>query len=230
MKYVILISMLLLSILLYYFVVSHKDVQQNKIDKTPPKKMTVREKKERFKKLLIPAVQTVYAKLMKRYKKIATDMNEGKNQKEIEKLKLQYNVLNDEDLLACLKPHPVSIVLAQAAMESSWATSRFFVKANNIFGMWSVNPKEPRIAAGEKRDGKRTIWLRKFSSIDDAIRAYYQLMAKGKAFKEFRTLRLKYDDPYKITPGLDKYSEIGQVYINEINQVIKYNKFTVYDK
>ena len=96
--------------------------------------------------------------------------------------------------------------------------------------MWSSNKNEPRIAAAEKRGGKKTIWLRKFDSIEDSVRAYYKLMARGKAFKEFRELRYKSEDVHKIVKKLDKYSEIGELYGKELSQVIKYNRLTKYDK
>ena len=173
--------------------------------------MSVKEKKKRFITLLLPAVQKVHAELMQKYKEVA-------------------KVKTDEELLARLKPHPVSITLAQAAIESAWGTSRFFKEANNVFGMWSTNKDQTRIAASEKRGGKRTIWLRKFKTIEDSIRAYYKMIAQAKAYERFRQLRLKYDDPYKITPGLNKYSELGDAYVKLVNQVIKHNNFTQYDK
>jgi len=191
--------------------------------------ISVKEKKRRFLKLLLPAIRDVYNELMQRYERIAKDIQNKRNLEEIATLKKKYKATSDEDLLARLKPHPISIALAQAAMESSWGTSRFFKEANNVFGMWSSNPNQKRIAAGEKRNGTRTIWLRKFDTIEDCIRAYYEMMAKVKTYSKFRQLRLQYDDPYKITPGLDKYSEIGQDYITVLNQVIKYNHFTKYD-
>lgn len=195
-----------------------------------PKNLSTQAKKKRFLYLILPPTQVVHKKLMQRYLKIADDMKHSRNKDEIEALKREYTATSDKDLLARLKPHPVSIALAQAAMESSWATSRFFVEANNVFGMWSKNPKEPRIAAGEQRGGKVTIWLRKFDTIADSIEAYYELMAKGKAYSKFRKLRLETDDPFIITQGLDRYSEIGQAYIDEINDVIRHNNFTKYDK
>jgi len=202
---------------------------KNIIKKTPIHHMSVKEKKRKFIKLLVPAVRNVHNELMQRYERIAKDIKNKTNTDEIEALKKKYKATNDEDLLARLKPHPISITLAQAAMESSWATSRFFKEANNVFGMWSSNPKQKRIAAGEKRNGTRTIWLRKFDTIEDSIRAYYEMIATGRAYSKFRQLRLRYDDPYKITPGLDKYSEMGPDYIKVLNQVIKYNHFTKYD-
>jgi len=195
-----------------------------------PKNMSTKKKKERFLYLILPPTQYVHKQLMQRYKKIADDINNSRNIAQIEALKKKYGASSNEDLLARLKPHPVSIVLAQAAMESSWATSRFFLEANNIFGMWSVDPKEERIAAGEQRDGNVTIWLRKFDTIEDSIKAYYDLIATVPAYTKLRKLRLETNDPFVITQGLDRYSEMGKAYIDEINSVIRHNNFTRFDK
>jgi len=200
------------------------------VAKIVPKNMSVHTKKERFYALLVPAVQKVHSELQKQYEKVAKEMKNDTNATQITTLKIVYKATTDDELLGALKPHPQSIVLAQAAMESAWATSRFFVEANNVFGMWSTNSNEPRIAAGVKRGGKYTIWLRKFDSIEASIRAYYRLMARGKAFKEFRALRLKTEDPYELVKKLDKYSEIGAAYGEELSQVIRYNKLIQYDK
>jgi len=194
-----------------------------------PKNISTKEKKKRFLYLILPATQNVHDELMQRYLKIKKDIKYSRNKQEIEKLKEEYHAQNDEELLARLKPHPISITLAQAAMESSWASSRFFNKANNVFGIWSTSSKQKRIAAGEQRGGKVTIWLRKFDTIDDSIRAYYELISKGKAYTKFRKLRLESDDPFVITQGLDKYSEIGQDYVKSINDVIRHNNFTQFD-
>lgn len=195
-----------------------------------PKKMSAKTKKARFYYLLVPAVQKVHTELMLEYESTLVSITNGTDSHKIASLKQFYKVSTDEELLACLKPHPQSITLAQAAMESSWGTSRFFTEANNIFGMWSSNPNEPRVAAAEKRGGTKTIWLRKFESVQESVQAYYKLMAKGKAFKEFRALRLQTNDPYQLVQKLDNYSEIGAKYGEELAQVIKYNKLIKYDK
>lgn len=194
-----------------------------------PKNISTKEKKERFLYLVLPAVQNVHNELMQRYLRIKKDMKYARNKTEIEQLKKEYQAKSDEDLLGRLKPHPVSITLAQAALESSWATSRFFIEANNVFGIWSTSPKQKRIAAGEQRGGSVTIWLRKFDTIDDSIRAYYELISKAKAYEKLRRLRLESDDPFVITQGLDKYSEMGEAYVYAINDVIRHNNFTRFD-
>lgn len=236
MKYIIVL--LLVCITLFYFLVQKEKIEAQKEIKSKEivqkkkikKKMHLTQKKKNFIHLVLPAIDNTYKRLEARYYKISQDMKNHINQEEIQQLKKKYNAKSDDDLLARLKPHPVSIVLAQAAMESSWATSRFTKEANNIFGMWSINKNEPRIAAGETRDGNRTIWLKKFETIDDAVQAYYDMIARGEAYKRLRVLRMQYDNPYKITPGLDKYSEMGADYGNIVNKLIKYNQFTQYDK
>ena len=198
--------------------------------KNVPKKMTVAVKKKRFYYLLAPAVDKVYNELSLQYSEVKKDLKSGSNTEKIEKLKATYKVKSDKALLLALKPHPQSIALAQAAMESAWATSRFFVKANNVFGMWSVNKNEPRIAAGEKRGGTKTIWLKKFATIEDSVREYYKMMGRGRAYKDFRRVRYETNDVKKIVKELDNYSEIGEKYIKELASMIRYNKLTKYDK
>ncbi len=194
-----------------------------------PKKMSVKTKKERFYYLVEPAVQKVHAELTKQYNAVKQDIKNSKKTTQIQELKKVYKVKSDKELLLALKPHPQSIALAQAAMESAWATSRFFVKANNIFGMWSVNKNEPRIAAGEKRNGTKTIWLKKFDSIEDSVREYYTMMGRGRAYKEFRRVRYESSNVLKIIKKLDKYSEMGEKYTEELGSMIRYNKLIKYD-
>ena len=195
-----------------------------------PENMSVSMKKERFYYLVVPAVQKVHKEWIARYDRIAEDLNSTLYAQERELLKEKYNAQSDEELLASLKPHPPSITIAQAAMESAWATSRFFVEANNIFGVWSVGTSKPRIAASEQRDNNQTIWLRKFESVDEAVEEYYDMMARAPAYKDFRLMRLYVNDAFEIVKFLDKYSEIGEAYTQELADLIRYNKLTKFDK
>ena len=190
--------------------------------------MTVQEKKQRFRGLLVPYVDQAYRELDQQYKEVAAATRTGTDTERIEKLKTEYRAATLEELLAALKPHPRSIVLAQAAMESAWGTSRFLVEANNVFGVWSFDKDEPRIAAGQQR-GDKTIWLRKYDSIYASVKDYYRVLARGAAFKEFRALRVKTDDPYELVKKLDRYSEKGDEYGKELASMISFNKFSEYD-
>ena len=190
--------------------------------------LTVQEKKKKFIDLLVPAINSVYLELDKRYFDIKNKIDTNTSQEEIKNLKAIYRAKSNLDLLKRLKPHPRSIALAQAAMESSWATSRFYKDANNIFGIWSFKKTEPRIAAGQTR-GKKTIWIRKYKSVRESVMDYYEVIAKGYAFSELRTLRLKTKNPYELVKKLHRYSEKGSKYGDELTSIIKYNKFYLYD-
>ncbi|MBU2871866.1 glucosaminidase domain-containing protein [Colwellia sp. E2M01] len=191
-------------------------------------KMTVQEKKARFKSLIVPAVDHVYTQLMSRYERIKNNIDAGENKTEIEALKTEYKASSNEALLMALKPHPRSIAIAQAAMESSWATSRFFRVANNIFGVWSFDEDEPRVAALKKR-GDKTIWIKKYNSIEAAVYDYYRTLGRSHAFGEFRQTRMITDDPFILVTKLDSYSEKGSLYGEELTSIIKFNKFNQYD-
>jgi len=193
-----------------------------------PKKMSVQEKKQRFRDLVIPAVEEVYADLQKQYLATKKQIDSGKIDAKIEKLIKFYSAKNPQDLLTRMKPHAKSVAIAQAAMESSWATSRFTREANNLFGVWSFNKNEPRVAAGKKR-GKKTIYVKKYSSIEASIRDYYKVLATGRIFKKFRAEKMKSNNPYKLVKTLDKYSERGAEYGKELASMIKYNRFYKFD-
>ncbi|WP_286269164.1 glucosaminidase domain-containing protein [Thalassotalea hakodatensis] len=219
---IVAVATLLLCILIVFFYYS-----QQKDEPLPP--MTVKEKKARFIALILPAVDTVYAKLQMRYEDIKAMIDNGQSHDRIEKLKEEYKVTSNEALLIALKPHPKSIAIAQAAMESSWATSRFFRKANNVFGVWSFNEDEPRIAALQKR-GDKTIWVKKYSTIEEAVFDYYRTLGRGRAFSEFRQLNATTDDPLALVTKLDQYSEKGSEYGEELADIIEYNNFDRFDE
>ena len=190
--------------------------------------MTVQEKKARFSALVVPAVNTVYSDLMIQYQEISTILAAGESNNEIDKLRVEYKATTNSELLMALKPHPRSIAIAQAAMESSWATSRFFREANNIFGVWSFDEDEPRIAALQKR-GDKTIWLKKYKSVEAAVYDYYRTLARSSAFAEFRRTKMITNDPFLLVKKLDRYSEKGSLYGEELTAIIRFNKFNDYD-
>ncbi len=219
---------LLVALLLGVYILQANEVVN--IKNTSVKNLSVSEEKKRFYSLVVPAVQKVHEELSAKYKRIKKDIGAKKNTQEIKDLKHLYRVTTDEELLLALKPHPVSIAIAQAAIESAWATSHIFLKANNLFGVWSVNKNDDRIAAAQKRKGGRTIWLRKFKNVEGSIRTYYLTIARVKVYKKLREYRMKTDDVFEIIKGLDKYSERGTKYVDSIGKVIRHNNLTKYDK
>lgn len=139
-----------------------------------------------------------------------------------------YKVKSIYDLPSHMITPPVCIILAQAALESGWGTSRFFLQGNNIFGMWSYSESHDRLAAGEKR-GDRQIYVRKFSNIYASVLNYYETLGRLRAYSNFREALEKESDPYKIVGYLNKYSERGESYTNTVASLIRQNDMTKYD-
>lgn len=196
--------------------------------KAPVKEISVSEKKQNFKDTLIPIATTVYNELEIQYLAIKLDIENNRNTDVIVKLKKEYNAKTDQLLLNALKPHPISILLAQAAAESAWLTSRFTKEANNIFGVWSFNKNEPRIAASGLR-GDKTIYLKKYGTVKEAVRDYYKNLGKTWAYAEFRKQRMLTSNPYVLSDYLTSYSEKKGEYTKLLRSMIKYNEFDKYD-
>lgn len=201
------------------------------------KELSIEDRKQKFIDLMLPAIIVTQYRINKNRSRIIEIHNNILNEIPItqkdslfvyERLKM-YNAETISDLIDRLKPHPTSIVLAQGALESGWGTSRFFLKANNIFGIWSFNPNDKRIRANHSR-GSRAIYLKKYENISQGIFDYYKTLARVSVYKEFRKKRVDNNNPYELIPYLYGYSELGEVYINRLRVVIKHNNLTKYDE
>lgn len=123
---------------------------------------------------------------------------------------------------------PQELVMAQAANESAWGTSRFAQTANNLFGQWCF--KKGCGLIPEKRDTGANHEVRKFSSIDASIASYMHNINTNRAYRELRKLRAKLRasngkvDGHTLANGLSRYSTRGKAYVKEIQSMIKTNK------
>lgn len=123
---------------------------------------------------------------------------------------------------------PPALVLAQAANESSWGTSRFAQLGNNLFGEWTFKPGTGIVPAG--RPPGKTYEVRKFSSIYESIRSYMNNLNRHGAYRKLRKIReelRKSEQPVTgmaLAKGLKKYSQRGEEYIKEIQTMIRQNK------
>ena len=194
--------------------------------------LPVAEKKKKFFDMMLPAVLVAkeeLAILLRRVNALSLKPELSPDERSfIEKLKVKYKCTNIELLKSRLHTFPVSIVLAQAAIESAWGTSRFFLEANNPFGLWSFDPNQERIEASSTRSGEK-VYLRKFNNLELAIDAYYTTLSTGGLFRDFRAERLKSNDPYVLVNYLIDYSERREAYVDEVKSVIKYNDLVKYD-
>lgn len=198
--------------------------------------LPVEEKKEKFINMLVPAVLLVKHNIAVDRERIGDIIWKLENKLNIHQedscflvSKIEeYKADNPKDLYTRMATHPTSIVLAQAAIESGWGSSRFFREANNIFGVWSYRPEENRIIATGSR-GDASVYLRKYQDLSGSIHDYFMTLARAKSYKIFRKERLKLKDPYQLTYFLKNYSELRYVYVSRLNMLIRENNLTRYD-
>ncbi|MES2731041.1 MAG: glucosaminidase domain-containing protein [Bacteroidota bacterium] len=141
----------------------------------------------------------------------------------------RYQATNISQLEKKIKPHPASLVLAQAALESGWGTSGFFLEANNVFGVWSFREDEDRIETSARR-GKQKVYLRRYDNLSLSIEDYYETIGRVPAYRTFRKKRFENENPYALLPQLHAYSELGRRYTKRLRAVIHDNRLTRYDK
>ncbi len=143
-------------------------------------------------------------------------------------LKNRYKAKSIDDLYARLITLPNSIVLAQAAVESGWGQSRFFLEGSNLFGVWSFNTFEPRIAAAKTRNQKR-IYLRSYADLSESIVHYFEIIGKAKPYTSLRATRQKTKDPFLLLPHLQNFSERRVTYTRQLKKMIQANNLTQFD-
>lgn len=195
-------------------------------------KLQVSEKKQKFFHMILPAILISKENLRLKRERVLSLINipaEEINEEDsyfLERLYKKYKTNDIRKLANRLKTHPVSIVLAQAAIESAWGESRFFKQGNNIFGMWSYNKNEPRIKARGSRNGK-AIYVKKYATISDAIDDYFVVIGRG-AYKSFRKQRNITDNPLVLVNYLVNYCELKN-YPSKLKKFIVRNKLRKFD-
>lgn len=195
--------------------------------------LNIPNKKQKFFEIMVPTAMIVVEEIEETREglKLIMEGKKDRDEEYLSKMYAKYRVKEKdiEVLYHKLKPVPISILLSQAILESGWGTSRFFEKANNIFGVWSVDPTEPRIKAGEARVNKQ-VYLRSYPTLKESMADYMKLLARHKAYSRFRE-KLQVTDDYKVlVPKLDKYSEMEEVYISRLLATIEHNKLYQYDR
>ena len=122
---------------------------------------------------------------------------------------------------------PVSLAVAQAALESAWGTSRFARQGNNLFGQWCSTPGcgiVPR-----KRPEGATYEVQAFDTVRAAVRTYIHKLNSHPAYAPVRSIRAEARaagrDPSGtgLAAGLVNYAAIGEAYVERVRAVIRRN-------
>ncbi|QYJ93163.1 glucosaminidase domain-containing protein [Shewanella spartinae] len=191
-------------------------------------------KKMVFFRLMAPLILVANEKILLERQTIAQAAPDAP---ELLALARKYRLLTDESvslteeqrgqLLARVDIMPPSLVLAQAAEESGWATSRFTVEGNAFFGQWDFSGKGMIPKAQRKELGN--YGLARFDTPLASVEGYLLNLNTNAAYQSLRSLRAQLRAENKPITGLvlagtlERYSERGLAYIDGLRHMIRYN-------
>ena len=148
-----------------------------------------------------------------------------------------FSIENDvtwQQLLRRVNVIPPSLILAQAANESAWGTSRFAKQGNNYFGQWCFT-QGCGLVPKERGSGK-VHEVAAFESPEQSLESYMNNLNSHPAYKKLRDIRSqrrKEKLPLSgkaLAAGLNNYSERGEEYITELRDMMNFNKLAKYDE
>ncbi len=198
-------------------------------------------KKQMFFRLMAPLVLMANENVLNSRKLVAESRLEEPG---LKALALKYKVIPDADapldemqrqeLLLRIDMLPPSLVLAQAAEESGWGSSRFTVEGNSFFGQWDFSGNGMTPAKQRKELGN--YGLARFESPLASVEGYMLNINTHRAYQNLRDLRASLRAKNKLLTGiesagtLDKYSERGQAYIDGLREMIRFNRLEPVDE
>ena len=203
-----------------------------------------KQKKALFFKTLLPMAMLANEEIMDQRRSLNTIFTDfdhnGKltplQYEKLSSLQKRYRVKSDplsnrktrELLLSRVDIVPESLILAQAANESGWGTSRFVREANNIFGQWTFTPGTGLVPEG--RPEGETYEVRRFSNLYQSVRSYLRNINTHRAYSDLRQTRLKLRQANQPVTGialsanLSNYSTRREAYSREIEAMIRSNQ------
>lgn len=195
------------------------------------------ERKQQFINQVLPAILIAQYELEHKSRKVKSIINKIENQSNLsakekafaDSLVITYRAKSYDNLLVRMKPHPTSLVLAQAIIESGWGMSRFATEGNNLFGVWTEADDKQMLKSRYKR-GEQEIFLKRYTSIAESVSHYYLTIGRHNAYRNFRQKRYTSEDVFSLIELLDKYSEEGDVYTSMLKKIIEWNNLLQYDE
>ncbi|MDB4860318.1 glucosaminidase domain-containing protein [Alphaproteobacteria bacterium] len=144
--------------------------------------------------------------------------------------KHKYDLVNE--LLNRVDIIPNSIVLAQAANESGWGSSRFAKEFNALFGEYTYDYSDGVVPLLREEGEKHLV--KTFASVDKSVQSYFNNLNSHYAYKDFREVREmmreknNFSNIKLLVEELDSYAaDIN--YITTINSIIDANKLDQFD-
>src|SRR6056300_1455788 len=106
---------------------------------------------------------------------------------------------------------PTEMIVAMAALESGWGTSRFAIEGNNLFGIRTYDKKVPHMLL-EGRTKWKGWGARVFNTKCQGVKFFVELLNNHNAYEEFRDTRRRMIlwhqplDPIELVDTLKAYS------------------------
>lgn len=197
-------------------------------------------RKARFFEFLLPAVARVNAEVRARRERLqrieeraAEHRMTRADRAWLERMATRYWVEGEElsrqiELLdRRIDTVPPALALAQAAIESGWGRSRFAREGNNLFGEWCFEPGCGIVPNQRPRDASYEV--RSFPTVLHSVRSYVRNLNSHPAYAGLRELRHEARQAgrepraVELAAGLERYSERGGAYVDEVRTVIRSN-------
>ena len=110
------------------------------------------------------------------------------------------------------------LLLAQAALESGWGTSRFATEGKNLFGMKTFDLREPHMLPSNK---PKNWGVKVYDHECDSVQHYINVLNNGKNFTEYQELKYSGEnDPFKLLETLTSYAS-DEDYFPKVKRIIK---------
>jgi Bax protein len=192
-------------------------------------------RKRKFIQYLLPSIVITRERLMDDLHHVEF-IEEKMNQKRkiypedssfLKAMMIKYKTDSMLELKKRIYPHPVSLALTQAVLESGWGTSSIARKGHNLFGILSFSPDDSRLKM-QFNDSDEDIYLRTYNSIIESVENYYLLISRVSSYQKFRDKRWEGASSSKLIYFLDSYHETKE-YAELANSIIKSNELDRYD-
>ena len=207
------------------------------------------EQKQQFVKIVLPLIINENQKILLnrndlivlRSKLMESNSLNNYELNKLRKLSKKYKIKFDNEhkmeiidkLLLRVEMIPNSIVLAQAAIESGWGSSRFAQEYNALFGEYTYDNTKGVIPL-ERENGDKHL-IKAFNSYNNSVASYFNNINSHYAYEDFREIRNimrernNFSNVNLLVERLSTYAE-DENYIRTIKQVIKTNNFGIFDQ
>jgi len=139
-----------------------------------------------------------------------------------------------EELKKRMDVIPPSLAIAQAAYETGWGTSRFAMEGNSLYGARTW--KKGKGIVPNDRGEEQKFEVLSFKIIRASISSYKKNLNTHQSYNEFRNARaIQRKEKNRVfglelSQYLNKYSEIGDVYVQRLKKIIEQNSLTDFDE